>query len=184
MNLTRTTILFFGVFTTLGILNLDKTVASLLAGAGVIGLAIGFAFQEIMFTKAVTNYTRTPERRVEIDVGISYGENLRQVEKVARAAVAQIPGRISDRDTDFYYYSFGDSSINFHLRFWIEYRQQRDYSLAVHLAIVAVKEAFDQNKITIPFPIRTLDFGIKGGLPLNPSLLKLEKASTTDREAE
>jgi small conductance mechanosensitive channel len=32
----RLLVLFFGLFTTLGILNLDKTVASLLAGAGVI----------------------------------------------------------------------------------------------------------------------------------------------------
>lgn len=36
-----------GVFVSLGILDLQKTVASLLAGAGIIGLALGFAFQDI-----------------------------------------------------------------------------------------------------------------------------------------
>ncbi len=36
-----------GIFMALGVLNLDKAVASLLAGVGVLGLAIGFAFQEI-----------------------------------------------------------------------------------------------------------------------------------------
>lgn len=36
-----------GFFIALGILNLDKTVTSLLAGAGVLGLALGFAFQEV-----------------------------------------------------------------------------------------------------------------------------------------
>jgi small conductance mechanosensitive channel len=36
-----------GFFTALGILHLDKAVTSLLAGAGVLGLALGFAFQEI-----------------------------------------------------------------------------------------------------------------------------------------
>jgi len=35
------------VFIALGILNLDKTVTSLLAGVGIIGLALGFAFQDI-----------------------------------------------------------------------------------------------------------------------------------------
>jgi small conductance mechanosensitive channel len=30
-------------------------------------------------------------------------------------------------------------------------------------AIKAIKSAFDEHEITIPFPIRTLDFGIKGG---------------------
>ncbi len=36
-----------GVFVALGVLGLDKTVTSLLAGAGVIALAIGFAFQDL-----------------------------------------------------------------------------------------------------------------------------------------
>lgn len=36
-----------GAFVALGLLNLDKTVTSLLAGAGIIGLALGFAFQDI-----------------------------------------------------------------------------------------------------------------------------------------
>lgn len=35
------------VFVTLSILNLDKTVTSLLAGAGIVGLAIGLAFQDL-----------------------------------------------------------------------------------------------------------------------------------------
>ncbi|MEL7340515.1 MAG: mechanosensitive ion channel domain-containing protein, partial [Bacteroidota bacterium] len=36
-----------GVFIALGVLQLEKTVTSLLAGAGIIGLALGFAFQDI-----------------------------------------------------------------------------------------------------------------------------------------
>jgi small conductance mechanosensitive channel len=36
-----------GIIISLDVLNLDKTVTSLLAGAGVIGIALGFAFQEI-----------------------------------------------------------------------------------------------------------------------------------------
>ncbi len=41
------TILLVGIFVALGVLNLDKTVTSLLAGAGIIGLVLGFAFQDI-----------------------------------------------------------------------------------------------------------------------------------------
>jgi small conductance mechanosensitive channel len=36
-----------------------------------------------------------------------------------------------------------------------------------------IKKAFDQNEITIPFPIRTLDFGIKGGKTLSEMKLNL-----------
>jgi small-conductance mechanosensitive channel len=39
--------LLVGLFFVLGVLNLDKTVTSLLAGVGIIGLALGFAFQDI-----------------------------------------------------------------------------------------------------------------------------------------
>jgi small conductance mechanosensitive channel len=40
-------ILFVGLFISLQLLHLDKTITSLLAGAGIIGLALGFAFQDL-----------------------------------------------------------------------------------------------------------------------------------------
>jgi small conductance mechanosensitive channel len=40
-------VLFIGLFIALDVLKLDKTVSSLLAGAGIIGLALGFAFQDL-----------------------------------------------------------------------------------------------------------------------------------------
>ncbi|MEZ0483612.1 mechanosensitive ion channel family protein [Fibrella aquatica] len=43
----RVIVIAVGVFMALGILGLDKTVTSLLAGAGVIALAVGFAFQDL-----------------------------------------------------------------------------------------------------------------------------------------
>lgn len=46
-SLTSIAVIAVGVFFALGILQLDKTVTSLLAGAGVIGLALAFAFQDL-----------------------------------------------------------------------------------------------------------------------------------------
>lgn len=43
----RALVLAAGLFAALGILKLDKTVTSLLAGVGIVGLALGFAFQDI-----------------------------------------------------------------------------------------------------------------------------------------
>ena len=43
----RVVILAVGLFIALAVLGLDKTVVSLLAGAGVIALAVGFAFQDL-----------------------------------------------------------------------------------------------------------------------------------------
>ena len=45
--LARIALIVMALFVVLGMLNLDKTVTSLLAGVGVIGLALGFAFQDI-----------------------------------------------------------------------------------------------------------------------------------------
>lgn len=43
----RIFLLIFGLFFALGVVGLDKTVMSLLAGVGVIGLALGFAFKDL-----------------------------------------------------------------------------------------------------------------------------------------
>jgi small conductance mechanosensitive channel len=45
--LLRLAVLLAGVMVALGVLNLDKALASVLAGAGVLGLALGFAFQDL-----------------------------------------------------------------------------------------------------------------------------------------
>lgn len=40
-------VLLLGLFISLQLLHLEKTIASLLAGAGIVGLALGFAFQDL-----------------------------------------------------------------------------------------------------------------------------------------
>jgi len=90
------------------------------------------------------------------------------VKKVAIAAIEN--SGLDVRETkpiEFFYTSFGGSSIDFTLRFWKNITAQFDYLEAQSTAIMALKKAFDENGITIPFPITTLDFGVVGGLPIN-----------------
>lgn len=217
-----------GILLALGILNLDRTVTSLLAGAGILGLAIGFAAQdtvenliagvmlsvrrpfkegELVQTNdtfgvvdnvnlrstivrvatgqnvyipnkqvlgaELTNYTERGERRVDLSCGVSYASDLAEVRRVALEAVGRLEGRDSSRDTEFYYVEFGGSSIDFVVRFWIPFTTRHgDYMAARSSAVEALKSAFDSHGITIPFPIRTLDFGIdvSGGVPLSDEL--------------
>lgn len=215
-------VLGIGLIISLNILQLEQTVSSLLAGAGIVGLALGFAFQDItanfisgifiairkpiqvgdiietgsymgvveeidlrvtviktfqglhviipnkdVFQAAVTNYTKTNERRVDLEVGVSYADNLEKVKEVAINAVSKLPYLLPDKEVNVYYNAFGDSSINFTLMIWIHYPDEPGFLRARSEAIMAIKKAFDQNNITIPFPIRTLDFGIKGGQTLS-----------------
>tara|TARA_Y100000768_G_scaffold388986_1_gene389716 strand:+ start:10279 stop:11196 length:918 start_codon:yes stop_codon:yes gene_type:complete len=227
--LTSFGVMLVGLFVALEILNLDKTVTSILAGAGVIGLALGFAFQEVasnfvsgiliafrepyqigdivkakdyfgevtkinlrttslmtfdglevyipnkyLFTEPFINYTTTPTRRLDILVGISYGDDLDQVEKITREALEAIEQRDTDREIEIYFQEFGSSSINFQVRIWVEYPGHQSYLKARHTAIKNIKKAFDKNEITIPFPIRTIDFGIKGGKGLADALQSVD----------
>lgn len=218
-------VMMVGLFFALGVLNLDKTVTSLLAGVGVIGLALGFAFQDTaanfmagiflavqktfkvgeviesngymgvvqqislrattihnfdgqeiilpnkdVFQSAIENYSDTGRRRVDLACGISYGEDLDKVKEVAIASISGSKFLAENENISFFYTSFGDSSINFNLFFWINNTAQASYMEARSEAIIKLKKAFDQNNIMIPFPIRTLDFGIKGGEKLNSML--------------
>jgi len=218
-------IVIIGLFISLGVLGLDKIVTSLLAGAGVAGLAIGLAFQEplintisgivlavrknirlsehidsngyngkvkgvnlretiietfegqmvIIPNKSVIqnpliNYTRYEKRRVDLECGISYGENLENVAEIAKDAIRKI-AYVQNDSIDLMYTGFGDSSINFTLRYWLENTSQPSFLHAVSDGIISLKAAFDKNDILIPFPIRTLDFDAKGGKELKEMLV-------------
>ncbi len=213
------------LFIVLGILGLDRALTSLLAGAGVVGLAVGLAVQEplmnlfsgiLMSTKSLynvgdlietngyfgkikkvnlrstileqlsgeevllpnksiiqnplTNYTVSGRRRLALSCGISYGEDLEKVRLVTVKAVEDNIDRDERFPVEFYYEGYGDSSINFIVRFWLADITQKGLLAAQSESVIAIKKAFDQNDIMIPFPIRTLDFGIKGGEKLNTML--------------
>ena len=210
--LTRLAVLGLGLFIALGVLQLEKTVTSLLAGIGVVGLALGFAFQDIaanfmsgvimairepfhlgdlvethdvlghvervtlratvirnfsgqlvlipnkdVIQNPIVNYTQTGSRRVEIPVGVAYGTDLESAAELASEAVAALP-RDETQPVTAIYTGFGDSAIDLSVRFWIDLEDDdADYLDARSRAIVAIKKAFDESRISIPFPIRSLD---------------------------
>lgn len=221
------TVLTIGFFIALTIVELHEVVTSLLAGVGIVGLALGFAFQDIaanfisgvliavgqpfrvgdiiksgdnfgtvtninlrtttvrtfqgievlipnknLFQEVVENYTNTRDRRIDLAVGVSYGDDLDKVKELTIGAIQQLDSIDTRREVSLFYTEFGDSSINFSVRFWARTAGQADYLQAQSDGIMAIKKVFDKNDITIPFPIRTLDFGIKGGEKLSEMRLQ------------
>lgn len=215
------------IFVALSILNLDKAVTSILAGAGIIGLALAFAFQDIasnfmsgiflsirrplhtgdivqiknymgkitqinlrdtvlrtfqgqmviipnkeVLQNPIENFSLLGKRRMDLTVGVSYGEDLLKVKDITLKAVQGIEGLTKEDEVTFFYKEFGDSSINFDIRLWVHTPEQPEYLQVRSEAVMRIKKAYDENNITIPFPIRTLDFGIKGGTPLSDVVLK------------
>ncbi len=125
---------------------------------------------KLVLQNPVKNFSTNGNRRVEIICGISYGDDLERVKEIALAAVRPLAMDTVVRPAEFIYTGFGDSAINFQLRFWINPPTVWEFLNTKSMAIMKLKAAFDQNDITIPFPIRTLDFGIKGGVTLQENI--------------
>ena len=205
--------ILLGLFLILGILDLSKTLNTLLAGAGVAGLAVGLALQGAMantysgiilsyikFVKigdwiesndyegeiinidlrAVTlkqvdnnlvyipnkqvvenpikNYSKTKKSRVILNCGVGYESDLEFVKKLAIETITNYFDAVKKTDEVlFLYREFGDSAINFELRYWINSTSGLEVAKSKTEAIIQLKKAFDANNINIPFPIRTLD---------------------------
>lgn len=130
------------------------------------------------------NYTDSGERRIDVSCGVSYDENLEEVQSIAIEAVKQHIDYKKNKPVDIIYDEFGGSSINFKVRFWIDTCGQKDYLLEKSNAIKVIKQAFDANDIMIPYPITTLDFGIKGGVPLNKMLQNGKKSFARAKSPE
>ncbi|MFD3321825.1 mechanosensitive ion channel family protein [Alteromonas macleodii] len=230
----KSIVLIAGIFIALDFVGLKGTVTSLLAGAGIVGLAIGFAFQDmtenfiagvamgirkpfeigdvieaegvfgnvkeinlrntlvetfygqlevipnkILFRNILTNYSYLGYRRIEVPVGISYADDIEEAAKVITDAMNEKDYVIKKEETAVYAESFGDSSINLLLWFWIRYPGEPGFMVVRHDAISTVKTVLEENDILIPFPIRTLDFNAKGGDKLNSMLKKQDERSSS-----
>lgn len=122
----------------------------------------------------IKNYSHSPCRRVEVSCGVAYGDDLEKAKQIALDAIENSSIELyPKRPVELYFTEFGDSSINFTVRFWKTMEKQSEYLAARDTAIIALKKAFDNEGITIPFPIRTLDFGVVGGVRLDE--MKMEK---------
>jgi small conductance mechanosensitive channel len=113
------------------------------------------------------NFSHNGRRRIDISCGVAYGDDLERVKEIAVNAIANDLKFNDSKPVELFFNEFGDSSINFTLRFWKRVTAQADYLEAQSEAIISLKKAFDKEGITIPFPIRTLDLGVVGGLPIH-----------------
>jgi small-conductance mechanosensitive channel len=212
-SIARVVVICIGGFIALETLGLSGTVTSLLAGAGIIGLAIGFAFQDMtenfiagvamgirkpfkigdviksdkifgtvqainlrntivetffgqheivpnkhLFRNVVTNFNATRKRRIEIVVGIPYAQDIEEAASVITDAIKSLDLVVDKDDSVVFADEFGASSVNLKVWYWIDYPGAVGYIEARHAGFVAIKNALDSANITIPFPIRTLEF--------------------------
>jgi small-conductance mechanosensitive channel len=108
-----------------------------------------------LISNPMVNWTRSDRlRRVEIPVGVAYGTDQREVFNVLMEVAKEHPDVLEHPEPSVLLRGFGDSSLNFELRFWT-YRFDgflRIQSEVTRVILDALKKA----GITIPFPQRDL----------------------------
>ncbi|MDQ3353891.1 MAG: mechanosensitive ion channel family protein [Actinomycetota bacterium] len=111
----------------------------------------------LVLNAPITNFTVKGTRRTTLEVGVAYGTDLATAQRVLLEALTSVDGVRSQPPPEAWVEQFGESSIDFALRWW----HAPDIATLWRVrsaAAMAVKSAFDGAGIEIPFPQRTLGF--------------------------
>ncbi|MFD1063541.1 mechanosensitive ion channel family protein [Winogradskyella litorisediminis] len=109
------------------------------------------------------NYSLTSRVLVKVNCGVAYDTDLKLARKVIIERLAEKFSQNEGEEIEFFYQEFGSSSINFMVRFWGNALNKKAELILINDAIIEIKDVLNQNGITIPFPMRTIEF--KGDIP-------------------
>ena len=106
----------------------------------------------------IWNYSRNALRRQDINVGISYDDDINKAFEIINEILANEPRvvkNIDDKPAEVMASAMSDFSIDLIVRFW---SAKEDYWNLKWSLTKQIKEALDAGGITIPFPTRTIQF--------------------------
>ncbi len=103
--------------------------------------------------KTITNATKSIVRRVDMVFGIGYSDNTEKASQVMEKILADHPKVLPDPKPVVRLHELGDSSVNFICRPWAK---TADYWDVYWDVTRQVKECFDAEGISIPFPQRDI----------------------------
>lgn len=100
---------------------------------------------------SITNFSTQPTRRVDVQFGIGYGDDLKKAKEVLKGLIEADERIHKDPEPVIFISSLGDSSVNIMTRSWVN---ASDYWAVTWDLTENAKLAFDAAGITIPFPQR------------------------------
>ncbi len=230
-HLTLVMIWFLGLLVALGVIFPGFGITEIAATAGLVSIAIGFAFQDIfenffagvlilwrfpfevndfieiesegitgkveniwirmtlirlttgelvtvpnatVYKSPIRILTNSDRRRITVECGVAYGEDVGEARRVIRKAVESCETVLSDSPIQIFLQGFGASSMDFEVTWWtrprpVDQRKSRDE------VVEAVKRALDAAGVEIPYPYRVLTF------TRNEPLIYEQMAGRTDR---
>ena len=104
-------------------------------------------------TAPIINFTSRGERRIDITVGVGYGDDLRHAREVLLGIARANPCVLAEPATDVLVNNLGESSVNLLLRAWVK---TPDFVAARSEITEAIHRDFAQAGVSIPFPQRDL----------------------------
>ena len=97
----------------------------------------------------ITNYSANDTRRVDMVVGVSYGDDLDKVRKTLEDLLANEDRILPEPAPTIAVSALADSSVNFVVRPWVK---TSDYWGVMFDMTEAIKKRFDKEGISFPFP--------------------------------
>nr|WP_240611124.1 mechanosensitive ion channel domain-containing protein [Oceaniglobus ichthyenteri] len=111
---------------------------------------------EDLITGQVVNWSHSNDFvRLDIHFGTSYADDPHKVREVAIKAASEVPRVLSDKTPVCHIVGFGDSSVDYILRFWITDPTGGLTNIRGNVYL-ALWDAFKANDISIPFPQREI----------------------------
>ena len=101
----------------------------------------------------ITNITSSGTRRVDMIFGIGYGDDMAKAQGIIERILEQHPLVLKDPEPTVKVHELADSSVNFICRPWVK---TEDYWTTYWEVTRAVKESFDNEGVSIPFPQRDM----------------------------
>jgi small conductance mechanosensitive channel len=116
----------------------------------------------------ITNLTALPTRRIDMVFGISYGDDFERARGVIGEVLASHEQVLDDPEPTVRVHELGDSSVNFVVRPWV---RTADYWEVYWDLTEQVKQRFDAEGISIPFPQRDVHLIAPDGSPADAELV-------------
>ncbi|MDZ7923793.1 MAG: mechanosensitive ion channel [Marinagarivorans sp.] len=104
-----------------------------------------------IYGDTITNYSANPTRRVDLVIGISYGDDMKKARELIMQVVLADQRILKDPEAVVAVNELGESSVNIIVRPWVA---TDDYWVVRWALLEAIKNSFDANGISIPFPQR------------------------------
>lgn len=108
-----------------------------------------------VFTDAVKVITAYSSRRTDLAVGVDYNASLSDTNDILTKTITKVDGVLKIPAPEIDVVNFGDSSIDFVVRYWTD-PQQKSLRQVQTRAMIAIKQSLDDANVSIPYPIHTV----------------------------